>query len=89
MSGANFKYTGRREDLRLVTGHGRYTNDWNLDGQVHAWFRRSDRAHAIIKSIDATAARAAPGETGVDGKLHADAGGRGEPDGGCLAGAED
>jgi carbon-monoxide dehydrogenase large subunit len=65
MSDMNFKYTGRREDQRLVTGHGRYTNDWNLDGQAHAWFRRSDRAHAIIKSIDATAARAAPGVLAV------------------------
>ncbi len=36
----------RREDLRLITGRGRYTADWNLPGQLHACFLRSDRAHA-------------------------------------------
>jgi hypothetical protein len=32
MSGADSKYRGRREDQRLLTGQGRYTNDWNFDG---------------------------------------------------------
>ena len=44
-----FKYKGRREDGRLVTGQGRYANDHDLPGQAYASFRRSDRAHAIIK----------------------------------------
>ena len=48
-----------------MTGHGRYTNDWNLDGQVHACFRRSDRAHAVIKSIDTSAAERNPGVLAV------------------------
>ena len=65
MSDLNFKYTGRREDRRFITGQGRYTNDFNLDGQVYAAFRRADRAHAIIKSIDVEAARAAPGVLAV------------------------
>ena len=39
---------GRREDFRLLTGSGRYTADWNLDGQAYACFLRSDRAHAEI-----------------------------------------
>ena len=46
----------RREDLRLITGRGRYTSDWNLPGQLHAAFLRSDRAHAEIVSINTAAA---------------------------------
>ena len=59
------KYRGRREDQRLVTGQGRYTNDWNFDGQVYAWFRRSDRAHARIVAIDTEAAAHSPGVLAV------------------------
>jgi len=50
--------TIRREDARLLTGGGRYTADWNLPGQLHAFFLRSDRAHAEIVSIDAGVATA-------------------------------
>src|SRR5882672_1923054 len=53
--------TIRREDPRLLTGSGRYTADWNLPDQLYAFFLRSDRAHAEIASIDATAARARKG----------------------------
>jgi aerobic carbon-monoxide dehydrogenase large subunit len=56
---ASFK--GRREDRRLLTGGGRFTADWDLPGQAHAAFLRSDRAHARIVAIDATAALAVPG----------------------------
>jgi len=55
------KKTIRREDARLLTGAGRYTADWNLPAQLHAFFLRSDRAHAEIVSIDAKAAAAQPG----------------------------
>ena len=55
MSGA---FKGRREDLRLVTGQGRYTADWDLPGQAHGHFLRSDRAHAEIVSLDTSAAMA-------------------------------
>jgi carbon-monoxide dehydrogenase large subunit len=55
------KFTGRREDARLVTGHGRYTADVNMDKQAAAFFLRSDRAHAKIRSIETAKARAAPG----------------------------
>ena len=55
----------RREDLRLVTGHGRYTADWNLPGELHAVFLRADRAHAEIVRIDATHALAHPGVKAV------------------------
>ncbi|OGA43933.1 MAG: hypothetical protein A3G24_24110 [Betaproteobacteria bacterium RIFCSPLOWO2_12_FULL_62_13] len=51
----------RREDLRLVTGAGRYASDWNLPGQLHAHFLRSDRAHAGIVSIDLERALRHPG----------------------------
>ena len=52
---------GRREDNRLLTGRGRFTADWDLPGQAHAAFLRSDRAHARIVSIDASAAQALAG----------------------------
>ena len=55
------KFSGRREDLRLVTGRGRYTADVNVPGQAAAYFLRSDRAHANIVRIDAERARATPG----------------------------
>ncbi len=51
----------RVEDRRLVTGHGRYTADWNLPRQLHAFVLRSDRAHARILTVDTAAAAAAPG----------------------------
>jgi len=56
---------GRREDFRLVTGGGQYTADWNLAGQAHGFFLRSDRAHAEIAAIDTSAARAVPGVLAV------------------------
>ena len=40
MSDTDTQFKGRREDLRLITGQGRFTNDWNLEGQAHAAFRR-------------------------------------------------
>ena len=51
-------FTGRREDHRLITGTGRYTADVNLPGQLHACFVRADRASALIRSINTSAARA-------------------------------
>ena len=54
-------FKGRREDRRLVTGQGRFTADWDLPGQTHAAFLRSDRAHARIVSVDISAALAMPG----------------------------
>jgi len=42
----------RVEDARLVTGHGRYSDDFNLPGQAYACFVRSPHAHARIVSID-------------------------------------
>src|SRR5688500_17363167 len=56
---------GRLEDERMLTGRGRYVSDWNLSGQAHAHFVRSDRAHAEIVSIDMSAALAHPGVLAV------------------------
>ncbi len=55
----------RKEDLRFITGRGRYTDDINQPGQVHAVFVRSPHAHARIKRIDKSAALAMPGVLAV------------------------
>jgi aerobic carbon-monoxide dehydrogenase large subunit len=59
------QFTGRREDLRLVTGQGKYASDWNLPNQLYGFFLRSDRAHAEIASIDARPALQSPGVAAV------------------------
>src|SRR5437667_666977 len=51
----------RREDPRLITGAGTYVDDIRPAGLCHLVFVRSYVAHATIKSVDVTAARAAPG----------------------------
>ncbi|SFH83195.1 xanthine dehydrogenase family protein molybdopterin-binding subunit [Albimonas pacifica] len=51
----------RREDVRFLTGAGRYTDDINLPGQAYAAILRSPVAHARINALDTSAARAAPG----------------------------
>ncbi|MFI4947440.1 MAG: xanthine dehydrogenase family protein molybdopterin-binding subunit [Alphaproteobacteria bacterium] len=55
----------RREDLRLLTGAGRYSDDLNLPGQTCAVMLRSPHAHAVIRRIDSAAARAMPGVLAV------------------------
>jgi aerobic carbon-monoxide dehydrogenase large subunit len=51
----------RKEDLRFITGKGRYTDDVNFPGQTYAYFVRSPHAHAAIKSINTAKARKMPG----------------------------
>jgi aerobic carbon-monoxide dehydrogenase large subunit len=51
----------RREDLRFLTGNGRYLDDLAFDGLTHAIVLRSPHAHARIDAIDTAAAREAPG----------------------------
>lgn len=58
-------HVSRLEDMRLITGAGTYASDWNLPGQLHAAFLRSDHAHAKIVSIDTAAARKHPGVAGI------------------------
>jgi carbon-monoxide dehydrogenase large subunit len=55
----------RKEDARLVTGRGSYSDDFNLPGQAYGAAVRSPHAHALIRSIDVTAARAMPGVLAV------------------------
>ena len=55
----------RKEDARLLTGRGCYSDDVNLEGQVYAAMVRAPHAHALIRSIDTTAARAMPGVLAV------------------------
>ncbi len=55
----------RKEDERLVTGRGCYSDDLGLPGQAYAVLVRSPYAHARIRGIDAAAARAAPGVIAV------------------------
>ena len=51
----------RKEDVRLLTGKGRYTDDLNLPDQARAVLLRSPHAHARIVRINTEAARAMPG----------------------------
>ncbi|HWO95440.1 MAG TPA: xanthine dehydrogenase family protein molybdopterin-binding subunit [Bacillus sp. (in: firmicutes)] len=73
------KYVGqsirRKEDYRLVTGTGQFVGDIQMANMAEAVFVRSTHAHAIIKGIDITEAKALDGVytilTGldVDGKI--------------------
>jgi carbon-monoxide dehydrogenase large subunit len=58
-------FKGRREDDRLLTGQGRYTADWNLPGQLHGFFLRADRAHALMEKISIEEAKTSPGVVAV------------------------
>ena len=60
-----FGHQGRLEDERMLKGAGRYVSDWNLPSQAYGHFLRSDRAHAEIAGIDASAALAMPGVIAV------------------------
>lgn len=51
----------RKEDRRLVTGHGSYVSDLQLPRMRHVAFARSPLAHARIRSVDVTAARQSAG----------------------------
>jgi len=57
----------RREDLRLLTGRGRYAEDVSAPGQAYAAFVRSPHAHADVISLDAKPALAIAGVLGVFG----------------------
>lgn len=51
----------RREDARLLTGNGRFSDDWQIEGQAWMIVVRSPHAHARIRGIDKQAAEAMPG----------------------------
>ncbi|MGE4082721.1 MAG: molybdopterin cofactor-binding domain-containing protein [Vicinamibacterales bacterium] len=55
----------RNEDARLLTGRALFVDDVQREGMLHVAFRRSDRAHGRLRSVDVTAARARPGVVAV------------------------
>jgi aerobic carbon-monoxide dehydrogenase large subunit len=55
----------REEDLRLLTGKGRYLDDVNALNQARAHVLRSPFAHADIRAIKSDAAKQAPGVLAV------------------------
>ncbi len=55
----------RKEDVRLLTGGGEFTDDINLEAQVYAAFVRSPHANAKISAIDTLAARSMDGVIAV------------------------
>ncbi len=65
----SFRFIGkplpRKEDERLTTGRGRFTDDFSLDGQAYAVMVRSPHPHARILAIDAARAKMMPGVLGV------------------------
>jgi aerobic carbon-monoxide dehydrogenase large subunit len=69
MGAAAFRHIGselpRREDKRLLTGQGRYIDDVEVTGALHACFVRSPHAHARIIAIDTAAACEVPGVVAV------------------------
>jgi aerobic carbon-monoxide dehydrogenase large subunit len=69
LSERSFKAVGRalprNEDQRLITGRGRFSDDFSLPGQVWAAMVRSPHPHARIAAIDVAEAMAMPGVLGV------------------------
>ncbi len=55
----------RREDPRLITGQGTFTDNLKLPGMVYAFIVRSPHAHARIRKIDVSKAKAHPGVVAV------------------------
>jgi len=51
----------RREDIKFLTGNGRYVDDIKLPGMLYLAILRSPHAHALITGVDLSAARAAAG----------------------------
>src|SRR5262245_61133297 len=51
----------RKEDLRLLTGKGRFSDDFSMEGQAYAVIVRSPYPHARIIRVKAETARAMSG----------------------------
>ena len=67
----------RKEDERLVSGRGSFTDDLHVARALHAVFVRSPHAHADILAVDTAAARAMPGVAAVLTAADCDAAGLG------------
>ena len=48
----------RNEDAKLLTGRAQFVDDVHIDGMLHVAFLRSEYAHATLRGVDVTAARA-------------------------------
>jgi carbon-monoxide dehydrogenase large subunit len=55
----------RKEDHRMLTGAGRFSDDFHVDGETYAAMVRSPFPHARIQKVDGTAALAMPGVLAV------------------------
>ena len=55
----------RKEDLRFLTGQGRYVDDISLENQVYGCVVRSAYAHARILEVDTSEAEKVPGVIAV------------------------
>jgi carbon-monoxide dehydrogenase large subunit len=55
----------RKEDAKLITGQARYVDDLTLPGMVYVVVVRSPHAHARIRNVDVSKARAAEGVVAV------------------------
>jgi aerobic carbon-monoxide dehydrogenase large subunit len=55
----------RKEDARLLTGKGRFTDDFSAEGQLYAAMVRSPHPHARILRIDTASAKTMPGVRAV------------------------
>jgi carbon-monoxide dehydrogenase large subunit len=55
----------RKEDLRLLTGKGRFSDDFRMEGQASAVIVRSPYPHARIVRVKAETAKAMSGVLGV------------------------
>jgi carbon-monoxide dehydrogenase large subunit len=55
----------RKEDERLLTGRGRFSDDFTVSGQTYAAVVRSPHPHARIVEIDTRRALAMPGVLGI------------------------
>jgi carbon-monoxide dehydrogenase large subunit len=59
------RWLPRLEDVRLIQGKGRYTDDLAPEGALRSFVVRSPHAHAAINTISVDAARNAPGVRAV------------------------
>ena len=55
----------RKEDVRLLTGKGRFSDDFSIEGQAYAAMVRSPHPHARIVRVNAAPALSMPGVLGV------------------------
>ena len=69
LEGKSFNAIGRaiprKEDARLLTGQGRFSDDFELPEQVYATMVRSVYPHARIRDVDVATAASMPGVMAV------------------------